>query len=57
MKNIFIIVKNKNIIYGIRPVIEAINGDKDIDKIMLQMGASGDNGLLIFFKNFFPFLF
>jgi len=35
--------KNNNIIYGIRPVIEAINSDKDIDKIMLQKGAKGEN--------------
>lgn len=34
--------KNANLIYGIRPVIEAINGNKDIDKILLQTGARGD---------------
>ena len=42
-------MKNKNIIYGIRPVIEAINSDKDIDKIMLQRGASGDNFKELFY--------
>jgi 23S rRNA (guanosine2251-2'-O)-methyltransferase len=36
-------MKNNGIIYGIRPVIEAINNDKDIDKVMLQRGAGGDN--------------
>ena len=35
--------KNSNIIYGIRPVIEAINNDKEIEKIMLQKGASSEN--------------
>jgi 23S rRNA (guanosine2251-2'-O)-methyltransferase len=36
-------MKNTNLIYGIRPVIEAINNDKEIDKIMLQKGAKGYN--------------
>jgi 23S rRNA (guanosine2251-2'-O)-methyltransferase len=36
-------MKNTEIIYGTRPVIEAINNDKDIDKIMLQRGAGGEN--------------
>ena len=36
-------MKNSNIIYGIRPVMEAVNSDKDIDKVMLQKGAGGDN--------------
>ena len=36
-------MKNSNIIYGIRPVMEAIDSEKDIDKIMLQKGASGEN--------------
>ncbi|MDR0367513.1 MAG: 23S rRNA (guanosine(2251)-2'-O)-methyltransferase RlmB, partial [Bacteroidales bacterium] len=35
--------KNNPIIYGIRPVIEAIDSQKDIDKIMLQKGMHGDN--------------
>jgi 23S rRNA (guanosine2251-2'-O)-methyltransferase len=35
--------KNKNIIYGIRPVIEAINNDKEIEKVLLQKGAGGEN--------------
>ncbi|MDD2621678.1 MAG: 23S rRNA (guanosine(2251)-2'-O)-methyltransferase RlmB [Bacteroidales bacterium] len=34
--------KNANLIYGLRPVIEAIHEQKDIDKILLQKGASGD---------------
>jgi len=36
-------MKNTDITYGIRPVIEAINSDKDIDKIMLQRGVNSDN--------------
>ncbi|MDR1878953.1 MAG: 23S rRNA (guanosine(2251)-2'-O)-methyltransferase RlmB [Bacteroidales bacterium] len=35
--------KNNDLIYGIRPVMEAINNNKDIDKIILQKGARGDN--------------
>lgn len=35
-------VKNPNLIYGIRPVIEAINENKDIDKILLQKGAHSE---------------
>jgi 23S rRNA (guanosine2251-2'-O)-methyltransferase len=35
--------KNNQIIYGIRPIIEAINNDKEIDKIILQRGAGGEN--------------
>ena len=34
--------KNPNLIYGIRPVMEAINENKDIDKILLQKGAHSD---------------
>ncbi len=34
--------KNDNLIYGIRPVMEAINENKDIDKILLQKGAHSD---------------
>ena len=36
-------MKTTNLIYGIRPVIEAINNDKEIEKIMLQKGAGGEN--------------
>lgn len=36
-------MKNNDIIYGIRPVIEAINSDKTIDKVMFQRGASSEN--------------
>ncbi|MBO4581013.1 MAG: 23S rRNA (guanosine(2251)-2'-O)-methyltransferase RlmB [Bacteroidales bacterium] len=32
----------KHLIYGIRPVMEAIAGGKEIDKIILQRGLSGD---------------
>ena len=32
----------KHLIYGIRPVMEAITGGKEIDKIILQRGLSGD---------------
>ncbi|NLJ81833.1 MAG: 23S rRNA (guanosine(2251)-2'-O)-methyltransferase RlmB [Bacteroidales bacterium] len=35
-------IKNPNLIYGIRPVMEVINENKDIDKILLQKGARGD---------------
>jgi 23S rRNA (guanosine2251-2'-O)-methyltransferase len=35
--------KPKNIIYGIRPVIEAINNDREIEKVLLQKGAGGEN--------------
>jgi 23S rRNA (guanosine2251-2'-O)-methyltransferase len=35
--------KDKNIVYGIRPVIEAINNDKEIEKVLLQKGARGEN--------------
>ncbi len=31
-----------NLIYGIRPVIEAINNGKEIDRIILQRGLTGD---------------
>ena len=34
--------QNNNIIYGIRPVMEAIAEGKDIDKILLQKGASSE---------------
>jgi len=33
--------KNKNIIFGIRAVMEAIKAGKDIDKILIQRGLSG----------------
>ncbi len=32
--------KNKNLIFGIRAVIEAINSGKDIEKIMIQKGTN-----------------
>ncbi len=35
--------KNAQMIYGIRPVIEAINEHKDIDKVLLQKGAGSDS--------------
>jgi 23S rRNA (guanosine2251-2'-O)-methyltransferase len=35
--------KKNNLIYGIRPVIEAINNNKEIEKIMLQKGAGGEH--------------
>lgn len=34
--------QNVDLIYGIRPVIEAINENKDIDKILLQKGAKSE---------------
>lgn len=33
--------KNKNLIFGIRAIIEAINAGKDIDKVMIQRSLSG----------------
>ena len=33
--------KNSNLIYGIRAVTEAINNEKDIDKVVFQRGISG----------------
>ncbi len=33
---------NRHIIYGLRPVIEAITAGKEIDKIILQQGLKGD---------------
>ncbi len=35
-------LKRKDIIYGIRPIIEAIEAGKTIDKIMLQKSSRGD---------------
>ena len=34
--------KNAQLIYGIRPVMEVIHENKDIDKILLQKGAGSD---------------
>lgn len=34
-------LKNKNTIFGIRAVIEAIKSGKDIDKVLIQKGLSG----------------
>ena len=50
--------KNNQIIYGIHPVIEAIENNKDIDKIMLQKGAKGDTIKDLFYlirQNNIPF--
>lgn len=35
-------MKRKDIIYGIRPIIEAIQADKTIDKVLIQRGLGGD---------------
>ena len=32
-----------NIIFGVRPVIEAIEAGKEIDKVLIKKGAEGDN--------------
>jgi 23S rRNA (guanosine2251-2'-O)-methyltransferase len=32
----------KNVIYGIRPIIEAINSGKEIDKVLVQKGLKGE---------------
>ena len=50
--------KNNQIIYGIHPVMEAIENNKDIDKIMFQKGAKGDNIKDLFYlirQNNIPF--
>lgn len=35
-------MNNKNIIYGVRPVIEAIKSGKEIDKLLIQKGLHGE---------------
>ncbi|MFH1120982.1 MAG: 23S rRNA (guanosine(2251)-2'-O)-methyltransferase RlmB [Bacteroidota bacterium] len=35
-------MKDSNIVYGIRPVIEAIAAGKEVDKIMMQQGLKGE---------------
>jgi 23S rRNA (guanosine2251-2'-O)-methyltransferase len=35
-------MKNNNMLYGMRPVIEAITANKEIDKLMLQQGLKGE---------------
>ncbi len=35
-------MKDKNKIFGIRPVIEAINSDKQIDRVYIKKGLSGE---------------
>ncbi|MCQ2285629.1 MAG: 23S rRNA (guanosine(2251)-2'-O)-methyltransferase RlmB [Bacteroidales bacterium] len=40
--------QNSQIIYGIRAVLEAIDSEKTIDKVLIQRGLGGD-----LFKNFF----
>lgn len=35
-------MKNDNLIYGIRPVMEAIHSGKDIDKLFIQNGLKGE---------------
>ena len=35
-------MKRKDIIYGIRPIIEAIQADKTIDKVLIQRGIGGE---------------
>ena len=32
-----------NIIFGVRPVIEAIEAGKEIDKVLIKKGSEGDN--------------
>ena len=34
--------KNKNLVFGIRAILEAISAGKDIDKLMIQRGLGGD---------------
>ncbi|PKP49896.1 MAG: 23S rRNA (guanosine(2251)-2'-O)-methyltransferase RlmB [Bacteroidetes bacterium HGW-Bacteroidetes-11] len=35
-------IKDNNLVYGIRPVIEAIAAGRDIDRLMLQQGLKGE---------------
>lgn len=35
-------IKDNSLIYGMRPVIEALNAGKEIDKLMLQHGLKGE---------------
>lgn len=35
-------MKKTNLIYGIRPIIEAIHAGKEIDKLFIQIGLKGD---------------
>jgi 23S rRNA (guanosine2251-2'-O)-methyltransferase len=35
-------MRNESIIYGLRPVIEAINAGREIDKLLIQKGLSGN---------------
>jgi len=35
-------VKKTNLIYGIRPIVEAIKAGKEIDKLFIQIGLKGD---------------
>jgi len=34
--------KDSNLIYGMRPVMEAIAAGKEIDRLMLQQGLKGE---------------
>ena len=34
--------ENPNFIFGIRPVIEALKSDKEVDKVLVQKGISGE---------------
>ena len=35
-------MKNKELIYGIRPIIETISSGKTIDKLFIQRGLKND---------------
>ena len=35
-------MKNKELIYGIRPIIETISSGKTIDKLFIQRGSKND---------------
>ena len=41
---------DSNIIYGIRPVMEAIESGKTIDKVLIQKGLKGDLFRELFFN-------
>lgn len=43
MKDVFNILSTQKYIYGIHPVIEAIDSGKNIDKIYFQLGLHGEN--------------
>lgn len=50
MQSIYHNMTDNNIIYGIRPVMEAIESGKTIDKVLIQKGLKGDLFKELFFN-------